>query len=65
MCAARVLAREPERWAGRDALAAHARGLAAAIPALPGVDVVLDTDGRDVDAVAADLLAAARAAGVV
>jgi chloramphenicol 3-O-phosphotransferase len=57
VCAARVLAREPERWAGREALAAHARGLADAIPVLPGVDLVLDTDGRDAEAVAAELLA--------
>ena len=28
VCAARVLEREPARWAGRDALAAHARTLA-------------------------------------
>ena len=34
--AARVLAREPERWAGRDALAAHARELAEAIPRAAG-----------------------------
>jgi len=65
VCAARVLAREPERWAGREALAAHARELAEAIPQLPGVDLVLSTDGRDEEAVAADLLAAARAAGVL
>lgn len=55
VCAARVLEREPERWAGRDALAAHARELAEVIPALPGVDLVLDTDGRRADDVAAEL----------
>jgi hypothetical protein len=57
VAAARVLAREPERWAGRDALAARARELAEAIPLLPGVDVVLDTDGRAADSVAAELWA--------
>ena len=56
VCAARVLAREPERWAGREALAAHARELAEAIPGLPGVDLVLSTDGRNEEAVAAELL---------
>jgi adenylate kinase family enzyme len=56
VCAARVLAREPERWAGREALAAHARSLASAIPALPGVDLVLSTDGRSAEAVADELL---------
>jgi hypothetical protein len=54
VCAARVLAREPERWAGREALAEHARSLAAVIPALPGVDLVLDTDGRDEETVAGE-----------
>ena len=34
-------------------------------PALPGVDVVLGTDGRDEEVVAADLLAAAEAAGIL
>ena len=58
VCAARVLEREPERWAGREPLAAHARVLAGAIPALPGVDLVLDTDGRSADDVAAELFAA-------
>ena len=58
VCAERVLAREPERWAGREALAAHARELAEAIPALPGVDVVLDTDARSADDVATELYAA-------
>jgi hypothetical protein len=43
--AGRVLDREPESWAGRQALADHARDLAEVIPRLPGVDVVLDTGG--------------------
>ncbi len=55
VCAARVLEREPERWAGRSALAAHARVLADVIPALAGVDVVLSNDGRSADDVAAEL----------
>ena len=58
VCAARVLEREPERWAGRDALASHARVLADVIPALPGVDLVLDTDGRSAEAVAGTLFEA-------
>ena len=56
VASARVLAREPERWAGREALAAHAAELAPVIPALPGVDLVLRTDGRDEASVAAELL---------
>jgi adenylate kinase family enzyme len=59
VCAARVLEREPERWAGREPLAEHARSLAAVIPGLPGVDLVLSTDGRSVEAVAGELLDAA------
>jgi adenylate kinase family enzyme len=55
VAAARVLAREPERWAGREALASHAAELAPVIPALPGVDLVLSTDGRDEASVAAEL----------
>jgi adenylate kinase family enzyme len=58
VCAARVLEREPERWAGREALAAHARELAGVIPGLPGVDVVLDTAGRSAEAVAGELFEA-------
>jgi broad-specificity NMP kinase len=42
---ARILAREPEHWSGREALAEHAAALATTIPALGGIDLVLDTDG--------------------
>jgi chloramphenicol 3-O-phosphotransferase len=65
VCAARVRAREPERWAGRDALAAHARELASVVPALPGVDLVLSTDGRGAEAVARELLDASVKGGWV
>ena len=57
VCAARVLEREPEAWAARESLAEHARELASVIPGLPGVDLVLSTDGRSADTVAAELLA--------
>jgi hypothetical protein len=59
VCAARVLEREPERWAGREALAAHARSFADVIPALPGVNLVLSSDGRSAEAVAGELFDAA------
>jgi len=58
VCATRVLAREPERWAARESLAGHARELAVVIPRLPGVDLVLSTDGRSAEAVADELLGA-------
>jgi adenylate kinase family enzyme len=61
----RILEREPERWAGRDALAEHARELAPLIPALPGVDLVLSTEGRDEESVAAELFSAAEARGLL
>jgi GTPase SAR1 family protein len=53
--AARVLAREPEYWSGREALAAHARELAAVIPGLDGVDAILETEGRRAEDVAVEL----------
>lgn len=56
--AARVVAREPESWSGRDALADHARRLAATMPALRGVDLVLGTEGERPEAVAARIRAA-------
>jgi adenylate kinase family enzyme len=56
LASSRVLEREPERWAARDSLAEHAAELAPVIPALPGVDLVLSTDGRDPESVAAELL---------
>jgi hypothetical protein len=63
--AARVLEREPERWAARHSLAEHARELAEQIPRLPSVDLVLSTDGRDEESVAAELLEALRARGLI
>jgi ribosomal protein S18 acetylase RimI-like enzyme len=51
--AARVAAREPDWWSGKDALVAHARVLAGVIPSLPGVDVVVPTeDAAPVDVAA-------------
>jgi broad-specificity NMP kinase len=58
--AARLREREPERWPGKQGLIAHARALADAVPALEGVDLVLDTDGSDPEEVALAVLAAMR-----
>jgi broad-specificity NMP kinase len=44
--ARRVYEREPPEWHGRDGLVEAARRLATEIPALTGVDLVIDTDGR-------------------
>jgi hypothetical protein len=64
VASARVLEREPERWAARESLAEHARELAPQIPRLPSVDLVLSTDGRDEESVAAELRDALMAAGM-
>jgi thymidylate kinase len=50
--AERVAAREPDWWDGKADLVAHARELAASIPALPGVDLVIVNEGRDARATA-------------
>jgi hypothetical protein len=44
--AARIAAREPDSWSGKARLVAHARELAGVIPDLPGVDLVLSTEGE-------------------
>jgi hypothetical protein len=44
---------EPDTWPGKLPLIAHARQLATSIPALPAVDVVLDTNGREATEIAA------------
>ena len=58
--AARVGDREPDSWPGKAALIAHARALANVVPALAGIDLILDTDGRDAEDVARTVLAAMR-----
>jgi hypothetical protein len=61
--AARIEAREPDRWPGKAGLVAHARELAASMPReLETVDARLETGGRtaaDVAAKVRDVLAAA------
>lgn len=44
--AARLDAREPDRWPGKQGLIAHALELAEVIPKLEGIDLVIDTGGR-------------------
>jgi chloramphenicol 3-O-phosphotransferase len=55
--ARRVAAREPDAWPGKVPLVAHARELARSIPAVVGIDVVVDTDGRTAIDVAAEVRA--------
>jgi chloramphenicol 3-O-phosphotransferase len=63
--AERVERREPDSWPGKARLVEHARDLADAIPALEGVDAVIDTAGREPADVAGELFAALHAAGIV
>jgi gluconate kinase len=54
--AARLDAREPDRWPGKLPLIARARRLASSTPGLSGVDVVIDTEHRTARDVAAEVL---------
>ena len=49
---ARIVDREPESWSGLPELVAHARQLAAGMPALRGIDLVVSTEGQSAEAVA-------------
>lgn len=60
IAAQRVAEREPDSWPGKAALVEHSRELAETIPALPGIDAVLRTDGTQVSEVAAEVLGLAR-----
>jgi gluconate kinase len=53
--AERLELREPERWPGKRGLIAHARELGEVIPALRGIEVVIDTTGRGPEEVAAEI----------
>jgi hypothetical protein len=61
----RVLDREPEAWNGRIPLADHAFELATVIPRLPGIDLVVSTDGRRREDVAAEIRDALAARGLI
>jgi adenylylsulfate kinase-like enzyme len=53
--AARIDAREPDTWVGKQALIDHARHLAASMEELSGVDLRVSTAGRDAHEVAVEL----------
>jgi adenylate kinase family enzyme len=63
--AARIDAREPDRWPGKSPLIARARRLAASTPALPGIDVVISTEQRVAEEVASEILQAMRSKGML
>ncbi len=55
---ARIVDREPPSWSGLDGLVEHAQELAASMPSLSGVDLVLNTEGERGEDVAARIRAA-------
>ncbi|HXB15487.1 MAG TPA: hypothetical protein VNV44_07055 [Solirubrobacteraceae bacterium] len=63
--AARLREREPDRWPGKEALIAHARALSGTVPALDGIDLTLDTDGREAEQLARTVLEAMRERGLL
>jgi ribose 1,5-bisphosphokinase PhnN len=58
--AARLEQREPDRWPGKAELIARARQHASVVPALAGIDVTIDTDGRNPEDIAHELLGTMR-----
>ena len=54
----RIIEREPPSWSGLSGLVEHTRELAATMPALARVDLVLSTEGERPDDVAARIRAA-------
>jgi gluconate kinase len=62
--AARLDAREPDTWVGKQDLIDHARHLAVSMQWLSGVDLRLSTDDRDAQDVAIELREALRSYGL-
>ena len=58
MSAARVAAREPDRWPGKADLVARSRILARTVPAVEGIDVTIASDATDAEGVAIQVRAA-------
>jgi cytidylate kinase len=63
--AERIDAREPDTWPGKRGLMTHARELALSMPSLSAIDVVVSTERRNADEVAADVRAALRDLGLL
>jgi gluconate kinase len=63
--AARIDAREPDHWPGKAPLIARARQLASTTPRLPGIDLVISTEQRAAEDVAAEILQAMRGRGML
>ena len=64
VAAARISAREPDAWPGKRRLITHTRDLAVSMRNLAGIDIRIDTDGREAGDVAVELRAALRPYGL-
>jgi broad-specificity NMP kinase len=63
--AARVRAREPDSWPGKERLVAHAAELADALEGLPGIDVRVGTAGRSAVDVGREVCELMRGRGLI
>jgi chloramphenicol 3-O-phosphotransferase len=63
--AARLDAREPDRWPGKAPLIARAQRLATAVPHLPEIDMIIGTEDRRAEDVAAEIFEAMRGRGML
>lgn len=63
--AARIDAREPDRWPGKLPLMDRARKLALLNPGLPGIDIVINTEQRAAEDVAAEIFEEMRLRGML
>jgi gluconate kinase len=54
--ASRIDSREPDRWPGKGPLIERARVLARSVPELPGIDMLISTEGREAEEVAREIL---------
>ena len=63
--AARIDAREPDRWPGKAPLVTRARRLASSVPRLSGIDIVIETEHRDANDVAAEIFQEMRRRGLL
>lgn len=62
--AARLEAREPDRWPGKRDLIARACTLAGVVPRVAGIDLVIDTDAAGIEEVAAQIYTAMQLNGL-
>jgi hypothetical protein len=65
LVASRIDDREPDGWPGKAGLIDRARDLALTIPALVGVDLVLDTEGRSAEDLAREVREQMRSRGML